>query len=191
MDNKKIILASKSPRRQELIKELNFDFKIRTNNDVEEIYPDELDPYKVPEYLASLKADPIISSLRENEILLTSDTIVLFQNQILGKPKSKKEGIIMLKKLSGKNHEVITGVQLKDLNKTISFSSITKVFFKTLSDKEISFYVDKFKPLDKAGSYAIQEWIGYVGIYRIEGCYYNVMGLPLHDIYENIKKHFY
>ena len=97
----------------------------------------------------------------------------------------------MLKKLSGKNHEVITGVQLKDLNKTISFSSITKVFFKTLSDKEISFYVEKYKPLDKAGSYAIQEWIGYVGVSRIEGCYYNVMGLPLHGIYKNIKKHFY
>ena len=191
MDNKKIILASKSPRRQELIKELNFDFEIRTNNDVEEIYPDELDPYKVPEYLASLKANPIISSLRENEILLTSDTIVLFENQILGKPKSKKEGMKMLKKLSGKNHEVITGVQLKDLNKTISFSSITKVFFKTLSDKEISFYVEKYKPLDKAGSYAIQEWIGYVGVSRIEGCYYNVMGLPLYGIYKNIKKHFY
>ena len=191
MDNKKIILASKSPRRQELIKELNFDFEIRTNEDVEEIYPNELDPYKVPEYLAASKANPIISSLSENEILLTSDTIVLFQNEILGKPKSKKEGIKMLKKLSGKTHEVITGVQLKDLNKTISFSSITKVFFKHLTDKEISFYIEKHKPLDKAGSYAIQEWIGYVGVSRIEGCYYNVMGLPLYEIYKQIKKHFY
>ncbi|MBB77864.1 MAG: septum formation protein Maf [Crocinitomicaceae bacterium] len=191
MDNKKIILASKSPRRQELVKELNFEFEIRSNKDVEEIYPDLLDPYKVPEYLAALKSSPIISSLSENEILLTSDTIVLFQNQILGKPKSKEEGIKMLKTLSGKTHEVITGVQLKDINKTISFSSITKVFFKHLTDEEISFYIEKHNPLDKAGSYAIQEWIGYIGVSKIEGCYYNVMGLPLHDIYKKLKKHFY
>ncbi|MDG1148082.1 MAG: Maf family nucleotide pyrophosphatase [Crocinitomicaceae bacterium] len=189
MDKLKIVLASKSPRRQALIKELGFDFEIRTK-EVEEIYPPELPPYKVPEFLAALKAVPIAPTLNHNEILLTSDTIVLAEGNILGKPKDKQEAFEMIQTLSGKSHEVITGVQLKSVDKLISFSSITTVYFSPLTTDEISFYIDKYKPMDKAGSYGIQEWIGYIGVSKIEGCYYNVMGLPIHDVYQALKEHF-
>ena len=190
MDKIKIVLASKSPRRQQLIKELGFDFEIRTK-EVEEIYPPELNHYKVPEFLAALKAGPIAPTLTHNEVLLTSDTIVLSEGNILGKPKNEREATEMIQALSGKSHKVITGVQLKSLDKCISFSSITTVFFSNLTPDEISFYVDKYKPMDKAGSYGIQEWIGYIGISKIEGCYYNVMGLPIHDVYQSLKEHFH
>ena len=190
MDKIKIILASKSPRRQALIKELGFDYEIRTK-EVAEIYPPELHPHKVPEFLAALKAVPITATLKHNEVLLTSDTIVLSEGYILGKPKNKQDAIEMIQALSGKSHKVITGVQLKSLNKLISFSSITTVYFSTLTTDEISFYVEKYKPMDKAGSYGIQEWIGYIGISKIEGCYYNVMGLPIHDVYQSLKEDFH
>ena len=189
MDKIKIVLASKSPRRQELIKELGFDFEIRTK-EVEEIYPTNLDPYKVPEFLAALKSNPIAPTLVQGEVLLTSDTIVLSEANILGKPKTEQEAFQMILSLSGKAHEVITGVQLKSLSKTISFSSITKVFFSELTEDEISYYINKYKPMDKAGSYGIQEWIGYIGVSKIEGCYYNVMGLPIHDVYQSLKLNF-
>ncbi|MEJ6775993.1 MAG: Maf family nucleotide pyrophosphatase [Crocinitomicaceae bacterium] len=189
MDNIKIVLASKSPRRQYLIKELGFNFEIRTK-EVAEIYPSELNPYKVPEFLAALKSGPIAPTLANNEVLLTSDTIVLLEGNILGKPNNEQEAIEMIKALSGKSHEVITGVQLKSLDKTISFSSITKVFFSDLTEDDISFYVKNYKPMDKAGSYGIQEWIGYIGVSKIEGCYYNVMGLPIHDVYKSLKQNF-
>jgi len=189
MDNVKIVLASKSPRRQELIKELGFDYEIRIK-EVEEIYPKEIDPYKVPEFLAALKSEPILPTLSKNEILLTSDTIVLADNKILGKPSNEVEAYEMIKSLSGKTHQVITGVQLKSLSKTISFSSITQVFFSELTDQEINFYIEKYQPMDKAGSYGIQEWIGYIGVSKIEGCYYNVMGLPIHDVYQSLKRNF-
>lgn len=189
MDKIKIVLASKSPRRQELIKELGFDFEIRTK-EVDEIYPSELDPYKVPEFLAALKSTPIVPTLVQNEVLLTSDTIVLSEGRILGKPNSEQEAFEMIQSLSGKVHEVITGVQLKSLAKTISFSSITQVYFTELTADEISYYVQKYKPMDKAGAYGIQEWIGYIGVSKIEGCYYNVMGLPIHDVYQRLKLNF-
>lgn len=189
MDKIKIVLASKSPRRQELIKELGFDFEIRTK-EVDEIYPSELDPYKVPEFLAALKSTSIVPTLVQNEVLLTSDTIVLSEGRILGKPNSEQEASEMIQSLSGKVHEVITGVQLKSLAKTISFSSITQVYFTELTTDEISYYVQKYKPMDKAGAYGIQEWIGYIGVSKIEGCYYNVMGLPIHDVYQRLKLNF-
>ncbi|MGB0915713.1 MAG: Maf family nucleotide pyrophosphatase [Crocinitomicaceae bacterium] len=189
MDNIKIILASKSPRRQELIKELGFPFEIRTK-EVDEIYPSELSPYDVAEYLAKLKSEPIVSSLSDGDVLLTSDTVVLNNGHILGKPLNRNEAVEMIKSLSGGSHEVITGVQLKSVRKTISFSSVTQVYFSELTDDEINFYVDKYKPFDKAGSYGIQEWIGYIGVSKIEGCYYNVMGLPIHDVYQSLKQNF-
>ena len=189
MDNIKIILASKSPRRQELIKELGLPYEIRIK-EVEEIYPSSLAALLVPEYLAKLKSESISSTLKENEILLTSDTIVFANGNILGKPKNEDEAFEMITSLSGGSHKVITGVQLMSTNKTISFSSITDVYFSALTKEEINFYINKYKPFDKAGSYGIQEWIGYIGVSKIEGCYYNVMGLPIHDVYQNIKQNF-
>lgn len=189
MDKKRIILGSKSPRRQALIKELGFDFEIRTK-EVEEIYPEELNIRLVPEYLAKLKASSLENDISDNEILLTSDTVVILNNQLLGKPKNRTESIQMLKNLSGNMHEVITGVYLYSTSIQKTLSSITKVYFSELTEEEIENYVDTFEPYDKAGSYGIQEWIGYIGISKIEGCYYNVMGLPLHDIYKVLKTDF-
>ena len=189
MDKPRIILGSKSPRRQTLIKELGFDFEIRTK-EVEEIYPEDLNIRVVPEYLAKLKASTLEKNIDDNEILLTSDTVVILNNQLLGKPESRAESIQMLKSLSGNMHEVITGVYLCSTSIQKTFSSITKVYFSGLTDEEIEHYVDSFEPFDKAGSYGIQEWIGYIGISKIEGCYYNVMGLPLHDIYKALKTDF-
>ncbi|HIP31615.1 MAG TPA: septum formation protein Maf [Crocinitomicaceae bacterium] len=185
MDKFKIILGSKSPRRQELIKELGFPFEIRTK-EVEENYPDNLPALEVAGYLAKLKAAPLIDSLQDGEILLTSDTVVLHQKKILGKPKNKEEAFYMLRSLSGNSHEVITGVNLVSKNKEYNFSTSTTVYFSELSDEQIHYYIDNYQPFDKAGSYGIQEWIGMVGIEKIEGCFYNVMGLPVHELYKTL-----
>ena len=187
MVKNKIILASKSPRRKELLEGLEIPFEIRTK-EVEEIYPDDLSPKEVAPFLAELKAKPLISSLQENEILLTSDTVVLLNDEILGKPKDENDAIKMLEKLSGTIHEVITAVHMRSIHKSVTFSNVTKVYFSEITEKEIAYYVEKFKPLDKAGSYGIQEWIGFIGIKKIEGCYFSVMGLPVHDVYENYLK---
>lgn len=189
MDKPTIVLGSKSPRRQALVKELGFPVEIRIQ-EVDEIYPEALSPRDVPAYLAELKAQPLISALKSNEVLLTSDTIVLLDNEVIGKPTSEEDAIRMLKKLSGKKHEVITGVYLGNLEKKIIFSAITEVYFSEITEAEIKHYVSTHKPMDKAGSYAIQEWIGYIGVEKIEGCYYNVMGLPLNKVYAEMKKNF-
>lgn len=189
MPDIKIILASKSPRRQALIGELGFPVEIRIK-EVEEIYPDSLDLHAVPEYLAKLKAEPFKNDLVAGEVLLTSDTVVVHEGRILGKPKNEKDAFEMLRSLSGKMHEVVTGVCLMSIQKEQVFSTLTNVYFSDLSDAEIQHYLEQFKPMDKAGSYGIQEWIGYIGVERIEGCYYNVMGLPLHDVYAALKKDF-
>lgn len=185
----KIVLGSKSPRRQALIQELGFPVEIRTM-EVEEDYPETLKKELVPEFLAEKKSLPLRQSIASNEMLLTSDTVVLINGEILGKPENAEGAKQMLRQLSGNTHEVITGVCLYHRQKTITFSATTKVFFSDLNDQEINHYVEQFKPFDKAGSYGIQEWIGYIGVRRIEGCYYNVMGLPLHDIYQQIKLNF-
>jgi septum formation protein len=185
----KIILGSKSPRRQELIKALGFEVEIRTA-EVEEIYPSDLHLEGVPEYLARLKAEPLKDHLGENELLLTSDTVVLLDDKLLGKPQNGDEAYQMIKALSGSKHDVLTGVYLFTSTKELSFTTRTSVYFDDLSDNEITAYIKDFSPFDKAGAYGIQEWIGYIGIKGIEGCYYNVMGLPLHDVYQAIKKHF-
>ena len=189
MSNFKLVLGSKSPRRQALIQELGFPVEIRMK-EVEEIYPDDLASEDVPEFLAKLKASPLKNGLKDDEILVTSDTIVLLDGEVVGKPVDSDGAKEMLARLSGNSHTVISGVCLTSNKKQHSFSSHTNVFFNDLSSEEINHYVDTFQPMDKAGSYGIQEWIGYIGVSKIEGCYYNVMGLPLHDLYRALKTKF-
>jgi septum formation protein len=189
MDKLRIILGSKSPRRQTLVKELGYDVEVRTK-EVKEVYPDTLKAEEVPEYLAKLKAEPLIDSLEDGDVLLTSDTVVIHEGLVLGKPKDREDAIRMIGELSNSVHTVVTGVSLISKSKTISFSTHTKVFFSEINEKDIVHYVDTFKPFDKAGSYGIQEWIGYIGVEKIEGCYYNVMGLPLHDLYKALNSEF-
>lgn len=178
-----LVLGSKSPRRQELLAGMGFDFDVRTK-DTDEDFPDSLSPKEVPVYLAELKAMALFEELKKGEVLITSDTIVLLENETLGKPNSPENAKEMLRKLAGKHHEVITGVHLRNLEKNVSFSVSTKVFFKPLTEEMIDFYVENYKPFDKAGSYGIQEWIGFVGIERIEGSYFNVVGLPVAELWD-------
>ena len=187
MAKNKIILASKSPRRKELLEGLEIPFEIRTK-EVEEVYPDDLPVKEIASFLAKLKAKPLIPTLKEGEILLTSDTVVLLKGEILGKPKNEDEARRMLNQLSENVHEVITGVHMQSTEKIINFSNTTKVYFSKITEEQINHYIEKYQPYDKAGSYGIQEWIGFVGIKRIEGCYFSVMGLPVHDVYDNYLK---
>ncbi|MBR5167670.1 MAG: septum formation protein Maf [Salinivirgaceae bacterium] len=183
----KFVLASKSPRRQELLKGIVPEFDIMLH-DTAESYPDTLQGAQIVEHLAKLKASAFEGELAENQLLITADTIVWIDNQVLGKPKDRAVAIEMLHQLSGRKHTVYTGVCLKTTQKERVFSAATDVFFRQLSDDEIAYYVDTYKPFDKAGSYGIQEWIGYVGIERIDGSYFNVMGLPVQRLYQELKK---
>lgn len=183
----KLILASASPRRQQLMKDAGFTFEVRLKN-VEEKYPQELHWENVPEYLSKVKASAFREELKADEVLITADTVVCIHDRILGKPADRKEAISMLQELSGNRHLVVTGVSVTTRTEQLSFSSRTDVFFKRLSNEEIEFYVDTYKPFDKAGAYGIQEWIGYIGIERIEGSFYNVMGLPIQKLYETLRK---
>lgn len=185
--NYKLILASASPRRQQLMKDAGFTFEVRLKN-VEEKYPQELHLENVPEYLSKVKASAFREELKADEVLITADTVVCIHDRILGKPADRKEAISMLQELSGNRHLVVTGVSVTTRTEQLSFSSRTDVFFKHLSNEEIEFYVDMYKPFDKAGAYGIQEWIGYIGIERIEGSFYNVMGLPIQKLYETLRK---
>ena len=185
--NYKLILASASPRRQQLMKDAGFTFEVRLKN-VEEKYPQELHLENVPEYLSKVKASAFREELKVDEVLITADTVVCIHDRILGKPADRKEAISMLQELSGNRHLVVTGVSVTTRTEQLSFSSRTDVFFKHLSNEEIIFYVDTYKPFDKAGAYGIQEWIGYIGIERIEGSFYNVMGLPIQKLYETLRK---
>ena len=185
--NYKLILASASPRRQQLMKDAGFTFEVRLKN-VEEKYPQELHLENVPEYLSKVKASAFREELKADEVLITADTVVCIHDRILGKPAGRKEAISMLQELSGNRHLVVTGVSVTTRTEQLSFSSRTDVFFKRLSNEEIEFYVDTYKPFDKAGAYGIQEWIGYIGIERIEGSFYNVMGLPIQKLYETLRK---
>jgi septum formation protein len=179
----KIILASKSPRRQQLLTEMGFSFEIRVK-DVNEDFPDDLSNREVAIFLCEKKAAAFSESeISDNEILITADTIVCLGNKILNKPGDRAHAIEMLSELSGKMHEVITGVCLKSKGKMVSFFDSTKVYFQNLSQGEISFYVENYKPFDKAGAYGIQEWIGLTGIEKIEGSYFNVVGLPTEKLY--------
>jgi len=185
MTSKNIILASKSPRRQNLLKELGFDFKIKIR-EVEEVYPPELKREHVALFLSELKADAFVDDLNDNDLIITSDTIVCLGEEIISKPTDRQDAIAMLKKLSGKKHEVITAVTLLSKEKRKSFYEVSEVYFKELTTTEIEYYIDNYQPYDKAGSYGIQEWIGYIAIEKINGSYFNVMGLPVKRLYEEL-----
>lgn len=187
--NKKIILASKSPRRSQLLGEAGFEFEIKTK-EVEETYPDSLAVDEVAAYLARKKASAAEEYLAPNTVLLAADSIVVLENTIFGKPKDHQDAVRILTALSGNMHRVITGVCLKSSTQEKVFSGISKVYFDTLSPEEIDFYIKKYQPYDKAGAYAIQEWIGLCKIKKIEGTYSNIMGLPVQMVYENLYKHF-
>ncbi|MFP4556261.1 MAG: Maf-like protein [Bacteroidales bacterium] len=184
----KLVLASKSPRRQHLLAELCVPFEVRLNGEVDESYPSNLLHIEIPVYLARKKAEPLKKTLAGNEVLITSDTIVWCDGEVLGKPTDRNDAIAMLKELSGKRHDVITGVSILFNGIEHSFSATTQVFFKELTHEEIIYYVDKYKPYDKAGAYGIQEWIGYIGVERIHGSYFNVMGLPVQKLYTELIK---
>lgn len=184
LKNYNIILASKSPRRQKFFKDLNIDFTIKLK-EVEELYPQKLKGIEITDYLANLKAKAY-KDLKDNDLLITSDTIVWLENKALGKPKNYHEAFVMLKNLSGKKHEVITSISIKNKNFQKIINDITTVFFKKISDKEINYYINNYKPFDKAGAYGIQEWIGFIAIDKIEGSYFNVVGLPVHKLYKEL-----
>ena len=178
----KIILASGSPRRQQFLKDLDLDFEIRLK-EIAEIYPPNLTEEDITDYLAVLKSDAFEGELRDNEILITSDTIVWHENKALGKPKDFDDAFEMLKSMSDKTHKVITSVCFKTKDKTEVISETTKVTFHPLSNDEINYYIERYQPYDKAGAYGIQEWIGYVCVAKVEGSYPNVMGLPVDKVY--------
>ena len=183
----KIILASNSPRRQQLLHEMGISFEVRVKP-VDEIFPENLSNEEVAIFLCELKANAFVEDeFKDDELLITADTIVCLGDEILNKPNDRPHAIEMLTKLSGKMHEVITGVCLRSKEKMKSFSVSTNVYFRELSMNEIEYYVDAFHPLDKAGSYGIQEWIGFVGITKIEGSYFNVVGFPTEKIFEVLK----
>jgi len=184
----KIILASQSPRRKQILQEAGIEFEIRTK-DTPENFPDNIPKHDVPVYLAKKKAQAFLSELNKDEIIITADTVVIIDNEVLNKPANKEEAIQMLQKISGRMHEVVTGVCISSLDKQESFSDLTKVYFLPMSLTDIEFYVDNFKPFDKAGSYGIQEYIGYIGIEKIDGSYFNVMGLPVHKIIPILRKY--
>lgn len=185
LKDKHLILGSSSPRRQELIKGLGLEVEIRIIS-VKEEYPDRLRHFEISDYLAQLKSIPFQETLAANDILITSDTIVWFENKALGKPKDNNDAFQMLKSLSGHTHEVITSVCFKSIGKEKTINSITKVTFKALSDSEINYYINNFTVLDKAGSYGIQDWIGQIAVTKIEGSYFNVMGFPMDMIYDTL-----
>lgn len=187
MSERKLILASNSPRRKELLSGLDFEYETRVIPDVDESYPDSIPLEEIAVYIAEKKASEYIKELKDGELLITADTVVLLENKILGKPVNEEESVSMLKVLSGKTHKVITGVCLTSRQKQVSFSDFANVTFGQLNDSEINYYVSKYKPFDKAGAYGVQEWIGYVAVERIEGSYYNVMGLPVFRLYKELK----
>jgi septum formation protein len=182
LKNYKVILASGSPRRQQFFKDLDLDFEIRLK-EIEEVYPDNLQGVEITNFLAELKAKVFDGEIAENEILITSDTIVWLNNRALGKPKDYTDAFIILKSLSNTTHEVITSVCFKTKWKTETLFDVTKVTFNTLSDNAIHYYLENYKPFDKAGAYGIQDWIGLIGISKIEGSYTNVVGLPTNLVY--------
>lgn len=184
---KKIILASKSPRRRELLAGLDLDFEVKVIPGIAENYPDCLPSERIPQYIAAEKAEAYKGSIAPDEVVITADTVVILNDEIMGKPKDDAQAREMLHKLSGKTHQVTTGVCLTTVSSQKQFHVMSHVTFKLLSDDEIDYYVSHYHPLDKAGAYGIQEWIGYVGVTRLEGSFFNVMGLPVQRIWEELK----
>lgn len=192
LDNLKeyrIVLASGSPRRSELLKMAHINFEVLVVSDLPEAYPVDLDVNRIPEYLARQKQAAYASEWgRSNTLVLTADTIVELEGQVLNKPADRDEALQMLGALSGNKHRVLTGVVIKSAQKEVAFTVVTEVWFKSLKQEELSYYVDQCKPYDKAGAYGVQEWIGLVGVERIEGSFYNVMGLPVGRLYEELSR---
>ena len=191
LDNLKkfnIVLASNSPRRKELMSGLGVDYVVKTLPDVDESYPDTLQGEEIPAYISREKAEAYQSMIEPDELLITADTIVWMNGEVLGKPKDREDAIRMLRKLSGASHQVITGVCLTTKGWQNSFTVTTDVTFAVLSEEEIVYYVDKYSPMDKAGAYGEQEWIGFIGVEAISGSYFNVMGLPIQRLYTELKK---
>lgn len=186
--NYHLILASNSPRRKELLAGIDMEFEVRTLPDLDESFPDTLPHEEIAEYLARKKASAYSPALKEGELVITADTVVLLNGLILGKPIDKEDAKRMLRLLSGETHRVITGVCLTSIDKQVGFSDTAHVTFGTLSEDEIDYYVNAYSPMDKAGAYGVQEWIGYMGVERIEGSYYNVMGLPIFKVYRELQR---
>lgn len=185
---KRIILASNSPRRRELLGGLDLDFEVKVLPNIDESYPDNLPAAEVAGYISREKAAPYRTLIGEDDLVITADTVVIVGDEVLGKPKDAEDARRMLQLISGRTHQVITGVCLLTTDKEHTFSVTTDVTFKQLSEDEIAYYIEHYKPFDKAGAYGIQEWIGYVGVTSINGSYFNVMGLPVQRLWEEIKK---
>lgn len=188
LKGKKVILASNSPRRHELLAGLDIEFEVDTRNNFEESFSPDTPHSKVPALMSEGKSRGFHRPLEENEILITSDTMVLLDGIIMGKPHSREDAENMLRTLSGRTHEVITAVTIRDCSRSETVTDSTLVHFRQLTEEEIKYYLDKYRPYDKAGAYGVQEWIGYVAITGIEGSFYNVMGFPVHKVYEELIK---
>lgn len=186
--DKHILLASNSPRRKELLAGLNVNFNLITLPGIDESYPNHLKGEEIALYIAQKKASAYKGLLNDSQIILTADTIVCMDNEVFGKPKNESDAKEMLRALSGKTHQVITAVTLTNKDKEVAFTDVTDVTFDSLSDEEIEYYISNYKPMDKAGSYGIQEWIGFVGVKSISGSYFNVMGLPVQKLYKELVK---
>lgn len=188
LENFHIILASNSPRRRELLSGLGLTYEVRTMPGIDESYPETLVGEQIPIHISSKKAEAYLSRLQANDLLITADTIVWLDGRVLGKPADEAEACQMLRALSGRTHQVITGVTLATTTFRKSFASVSQVTFAHLTDEEIDFYVTHYHPMDKAGSYGVQEWIGFIGVEHIEGSYFNVMGLPVQRLYRELKE---
>lgn len=188
LEKYKVILASGSPRRRELMAGLGVNYEVRILPDVDESYPDTLQGEEIPLYIAKEKADAYIPMMQPDELINTADTIVWLDGKVLGKPRDREDALQMLRTMSGRTHEVFTGVCITTTDWQRSFTAQTEVRFATLSEDEIIYYVDNFKPMDKAGAYGVQEWIGFIGVENISGSYYNIMGLPVQKLYRELLK---
>ena len=186
---RKIVLASNSPRRRELLGGLGYDYEVRVLDGIDESYPDTLRGSEVAAYISRAKADAYRATMADDEIIITADTIVCLDDMVLGKPADEAEAVAMLRSLSGRTHQVYTGVTIVAAEQSSTFVSRSDVVFAMLTDEEIAHYVAHYRPMDKAGAYGIQEWIGYIGVERIEGSYFNVMGLPVQRLYTELKKY--
>ena len=188
LEKYKVILASGSPRRRELMAGFGVNYEVRILPDVDESYPDTLQGEEIPLYIAKEKADAYIPMMQPDELIITADTIVWLDGKVLGKPRDREDALQMLRTMSGRTHEVFTGVCITTTDWQRSFTAQTEVRFATLSEDEIIYYVDNFKPMDKAGAYGVQEWIGFIGVENISGSYYNIMGLPVQKLYRELLK---
>lgn len=188
LKNYKVILASNSPRRRELLSGLGINYEVKVLPGIDETYPDTLTGEEIPVYIAREKADAYRPTMERDELIITADTIVYTDGEVLGKPKDAQDARRMLHLLSGRSHQVITGVCITTRERQHSFACVTEVTFDRLTDEEINFYIDRYQPMDKAGAYGIQEWIGFVGVSGLQGSYFNVMGLPVQRLYQELKK---